>query len=132
MMTIKNKTRIKYLIITIIILMYPIYSYAAPDINEVKHWLDGKEIVVGKTLWIFNSTEKIRPEKITSIKIVDYKEPFSINPFTNNRGNLMVEFNYASKKGNIQCTASIMYEWEMGWSGKTRYFKNIIIHTKGA
>ncbi len=75
MMTIKNKNLIKYLIITIIagaILIPASDVQAAPDTDTIKSWLQGKKIVVGKTLWLFDKTENIRVEKITSIRIIDY------------------------------------------------------------
>lgn len=134
MMTTKNKNQIRYLIITIItwlILISPTNTQAAPDVDTVKHWLNGKKVVTGKTLWFFDSTEKIKPERITSIKIINYKEPFNMNPLAKNRGTLLAEFTYASKKGEIQCTASIGYDWELAWGGKKRYVESVIIHTKG-
>jgi len=76
MMTIKNKNLIKYLIITIIagaILIPASDVQAAPDTDTIKSWLQGKKIVVGKTLWLFDKTENIGVEKITSIRIIDYK-----------------------------------------------------------
>jgi len=112
MMTIKNKNLIKYLIITIIagaILIPASDVQAALDTDTIKSWLQGKKIVVGKTLWLFDKTENIRVEKITSIRIIGYKETFIFNPFSKNREIAMVEFTYASKNGEIPCVALITY-----------------------
>jgi len=134
-MTIKNKNLIKYLIITIIagaILIPASDVQAAPDTDTIKSWLQGKKIVVGKTLWLFDKTENIRVEKITSIRIIDYKETFTFNPFSKNRGTAMVEFTYATKNGNIPCMAVISYEWEYGFGSKKRYVENLIVHSRSS
>ncbi len=92
--------------------------------EELKNWLHGTEIVVGKKWFLFDRTERLQAANFTRVKLVQHKEQLELNPLKTNTGTAWAEFTYSlPDKRSLELEAVFNYEFKQGLTGRTRTLK---------
>jgi hypothetical protein len=97
---------------------------AQPSEEDIKGWLQGVEIVVGKKWLFFDRTERLQAASIARVKLVEHKEQIEINPLKPNTGTAWAAFTYTLSDGKgLELEAVFNYEFKQGLTRRTRTLK---------
>lgn len=97
---------------------------AQPGEEELKNWLHGTEIVVGKKWFFLERTERLQATNITRVKLVQHQEQIEISPLKANTGTAWAEFTYTlPDKKSLELEAVFNYEFKQGITKRTRTLK---------
>ncbi len=97
---------------------------AQPSEEELKNWLQGTEIVVGKKWFFLDRTERLQTTNFTRVKVVQHKEQLELSPLKANTGTAWAEFTYTlPDKRSLELEAVFNYEFKQGLTQRTRTLK---------
>lgn len=97
---------------------------AQPAEEELKSWLNGTEIIVGKKWFFLDRTERLQAANFTRVKRVQHQEQIEFNPLKANTGTAWAEFTYTlPDKKSVELEAVFNYEFKQGITKRTRTLK---------
>ncbi|MST00262.1 MAG: hypothetical protein EXS32_16665 [Opitutus sp.] len=97
---------------------------AQPSEEDLRNWLQGVEIVVGKKWFFLDRTERLQSTNFTRVKLVQHKEQLEFSPLKANLGTAWAEFRYTlPDKKSLEMEAVFNYEFKQGLTQRTRTLK---------